>query len=118
MTNKDWNKLKYKIEDFEKRSNGLLRFDELQICDPKCRHPYLYVNCTWYEMDKLENSWKALGDVPVSEDDRLEEGFDAGEAYFDKGTKLEDVWHWFDEQHPFGVKYLMYGVRDTSKEAT
>lgn len=49
MTNKDWRKLKSKIEDFEKRSNGLLRFDE---------------------------------------------------------------------QHPFGVKYLMYGIRDTSKEAT
>ena len=118
MTHKDWNKLKYKIEDFEKRSNGLLRFEELQICDPKSRRPFLYVRCAWYEMDELERAWSALGDVPVSEDDRLEEGFHTGKIYFEKGTKLEDVWHWFDEHHPFGVKYLMYGIRDTSKEAT
>ena len=118
MTNNDWKKIKSTIEDFEKKSNGLLRFDELQICDPKCRHPFLYVKCSWYEMDELERSWKALGDVPISDDGLLEESFRTAEAYFGKGTRLDDVWHWFDEQHPFGIKYLMYGVRDTSKEAT
>lgn len=29
-------------------------------------------------------------------------------AMFPKGTDREEIWHWFDENHPKGVAYLLY----------
>ena len=70
--------------------------------------------------DEVLECWKDFGDVPVTKDGKLERGFKTPwkGVSWRKGTDLMDVWHWFDERHPFGVKYLMYGVRDASKEAT
>ena len=118
MTDRDWKKLKMAIVQLESTAGGILRLDDVKIMDEKCRHPYFHVTCSWYEIDELERLWKQLGEIPVSSDDRLEEEFHAIGVMFEKGCKIEDVWHWFDERHPFGVKYLMYGIRDASKEAT
>lgn len=118
MTDKDWKKLKTAIETLEKEARCVLRIDEVNPHDEECRHPYFHVKCSWYEMRDLERAWEELGHVPISSDGGLGEKFRAPGAMFEKGTKLKDVWHWFDERHPFGVKYLMYGVRDASKEAT
>lgn len=122
MTDKDWKKLKTTIETLEKEARCVLKIDEVSLHDRECRHPYFHVKCSWYEMQDLENAWMELGNVPISSDDRLEDDFDVmvdvSRTRFEKGTKLEDVWKWFDDHHPFGVKYLMYGVRDASKEAT
>ena len=63
----------------------------------------------------LELAWRALGDVPVSPDDRLEEGFDTPWATWEKGCRIEDVWSWFDKKHSIGVKYLMYGAKEEKK---
>lgn len=44
----------------------------------------------------LPELWKRLADVPVNNDDEIEEDF----LCFPKGTSRFDVWHWFDERCP------------------
>lgn len=52
--------------------------------------------CTEPELDDLRVLWGELSDVPVDEQDCLDQRF----LHFAKGTSREDVWHWFEEQHP------------------
>ena len=66
----------------------------------------------------IEDCWRKLGEVPVSSDDRIKEEFVTPWVTWPKGCPIDDIWSWFDSSHPYGVKYLMYGVRDASKEAT
>lgn len=42
----------------------------------------------------LEVLWRALGDVPVNDDDEIETPF----LDFEVGTHRESVWHWFERQ--------------------
>lgn len=65
----------------------------------------------------VEGFWKNLEDVPFNEDadGRLvlvnDYRFMVGSreiAMFPKGTDREEIWHWFDENHPKGVAYLLY----------
>ncbi len=56
--------------------------------------------------------WAKLGDVPTGFEgenvDCLEEPF----LDFPVGTHREDVWHWFEAQHPsFIVGDVMQGIR-------
>lgn len=37
--------------------------------------------------------WDKLGDIPVNEDDEIEEVFE----HFEIGTNKFDIWHWFEE---------------------
>ena len=64
--------------------------------------------------------WKNLEDVPFNEDadGRLvlanDYRFMVGSreiAMFPKGTDREEIWHWFDENHPKGVAHLLYRVK-------
>lgn len=58
----------------------------------------------------VERWWKELEDVPFDEqgpEDDMVLAEDWGE--FAKGTKREDVWHWFDKHHSRGVAFLLYG---------
>lgn len=53
----------------------------------------------------LNELWDKLGDIPVNNDDEIEEDF----LGFPAGTSKFDVWHWFDERCPNGVaEDLMY----------
>ena len=65
----------------------------------------------------VEEFWNNLEDVPFNEDadGRLvlanDYRFMVGSreiAMFPKGTDREEIWHWFDENHPKGVAYLLY----------
>ncbi len=65
----------------------------------------------------VEGFWKNLEDVPFNEDadGRLvlanDYRFMVGSreiAMFPKGTDREEIWHWFDENHPKGVAHLLY----------
>lgn len=48
-------------------------------------------------MSQLQKLWSTLADIPVTEDgQRLDEGF----LHFEAGASVEDVWHWFEQQHP------------------
>ena len=49
--------------------------------------------------EDLENLWEIFGDIPINDDDQIEEDF----LGFEKGTNRFDVWHWFDERYPGGV---------------
>lgn len=48
--------------------------------------------------------WEQLGDVPVNEDDEIDEGF----MHFEKGTNKFQLWKWFDEKLYHGVAHEFY----------
>lgn len=47
-------------------------------------------------MKELSDLWVQLGDIPVNENDELDEPF----LHFPKGTDKMEVWHWFESQNP------------------
>jgi hypothetical protein len=53
---------------------------------------------------ELEALWEELRDVPIDEDEALDEDF----RHFPRGTDRVDIWHWFDEQHSKGLVWLMH----------
>tara|TARA_R100001530_G_C4173008_1_gene117222 strand:+ start:107 stop:313 length:207 start_codon:yes stop_codon:yes gene_type:complete len=65
------------------------------------------------EEDKLievKRLWAVLGNIPVNEDDEIEEAFVTDDGYiFDVGTEKFDIWHWFEDRFDISVAYdLMY----------
>lgn len=46
------------------------------------------------ELCTLSELWEMFGDIPVNNDDEIEENF----LNFPAGTPKFDVWHWFDER--------------------
>ena len=48
------------------------------------------------ELCTLSELWEMFGDIPVNNDDEIEEDF----LNFPAGTLKIDVWHWFDERCP------------------
>ena len=57
-----------------------------------------------YNDTELENLWKSLEDIPMNENEQLEEDW----FIFSKGIDKEEIWHWFDERHYKSVYYLLY----------
>jgi len=47
-------------------------------------------------LEVAKGLWEELGDVPVNEDDELDEDFNALGMVFHKGEDKFDVWHWFE----------------------
>lgn len=47
----------------------------------------------------LMELWDKFSEVPINNDDEIEEGF----LCFPAGTYRFDVWHWFDERCPNGL---------------
>lgn len=57
--------------------------------------------------------WDMLGDIPVSDESIvvIDEPF----LCFPVGTPREEIWHWFEAQHPdFVVGEVMQGIRKTN----
>ena len=50
----------------------------------------------------IESLWNEFGDIPINDDDEIEEPF----LDFEAGTYRFDVWHWFDDRHSKGVAFL------------
>ena len=48
----------------------------------------------YLKLEELKKLWNKLGDVPINEDEEIDEDF----LHFKKGTHREDIWHWFEEQ--------------------
>jgi hypothetical protein len=67
-----------------------------------------------YYMREAQKNWEVLGDIPVNEDNELEEEFvaetrKAGKISFAPGLSPEDVWYWFEEFYGLNVaEDLMY----------
>lgn len=58
-------------------------------------------------LKELQELWNELSDIPVNENDEIEEDF----LDFPSGTDKFDVWYWFDERCPNGVaEDLMYNT--------
>ncbi len=63
----------------------------------------------------VEAMWKELSDIPLevpdSGDEFFAEAFTLQGISFPAGITRTELWHWFDEHHPKGVAYLLYGLR-------
>lgn len=60
------------------------------------------------ELEKLLHLWLELGDIPVDDNDCIEEPF----LHFEVGDHREEIWHWFEEQNPhFIVGDMQQGKR-------
>lgn len=71
-------------------------------------HFHVYEPPTYSE-EFLQKLWKIFGDLPMNpETECMEVPF----RDFPAGTHREEIWHWFDERHPKGVYYLLYGGDD------
>ena len=55
-----------------------------------------------FDDSELETLWELFGDVPINNDDEIEEDF----IDFPAGTYRFEIWHWFDERCSKGVKAL------------
>lgn len=60
-----------------------------------------------YDDEELESMWQELEDVPVYENEKFELCLDVDWQGWGKGTDVETIWRWFDEQHSKGVGWLM-----------
>lgn len=61
-----------------------------------------------HPLSDLYAKWDALGDVPIDDDDCIEEVF----LDFGVGTHREEIWNWFERQHPqFIVGNVKQGIR-------
>ncbi len=47
----------------------------------------------------LEKLWQELADIQVDENDKILKRF----KQFKKGTHKFEIWHWFDDNHSFGL---------------
>lgn len=66
----------------------------------------------WHETgipdEQLKLLWVYFGDVPMNEQEEIEEPF----LGFEAGTDRMDIWHWFDEHYSKGVVQLIYDVEE------
>ena len=60
--------------------------------------------CGLLATDELEKLWEAFSDIPIDEQENIEESF----LHFPAGTPRMDIWHCFDEKHPTGVYSLCF----------
>jgi len=65
------------------------------------------VNNRVNKMKKAKKLWKELGDIPIDEDECIDEDW----RYFDKGTHIEDIWHWFEETFDLSVTVDLMGIK-------
>lgn len=83
----------------------LLQSSEVDKC-PRCEETEYLMdlsgNC-YFDSEELEKLWEMLGDIPVNDNDEIEEEF----LEFPAGTHKEEIWKWFDERYPDGVCRLM-----------
>lgn len=83
----------------------LLRSSEADKC-PRCEETEYLMDLSghcYFDSEELEKLWEMLGDIPVNDNDEIEEEF----LEFPVGTYKEEIWKWFDERYPDGVCRLM-----------
>jgi hypothetical protein len=50
-------------------------------------------------IEEAKKLWAILGDIPVNENDEIEESF----LDFEVGTDKFEIWHWFEEEFDLSV---------------
>ena len=64
------------------------------------------------EKDKqIEELWRELSDIGIYENEEKVICIDEDWHQFFRGTELEDIWYWFDDQHSKGLGWLMENVQ-------
>jgi hypothetical protein len=65
-----------------------------------------------YDDKTLESLWKELEDIPCVENAESAVGLSLAEDWqqFKRGSKVEDVWRFFDENYSHGVTQLLYNA--------
>lgn len=59
-------------------------------------------------MKNIKKLWQQLGDIPINNNEEIEERF----LHFNIGTDIYTVWHWFEENFDISVaEDLMYIVK-------
>jgi hypothetical protein len=58
--------------------------------------------------DPIEEIWERLGNVPINDDEEIEEDFEYNGWVFDKGTDREEIWHMIEEDYGVKVYNLMF----------
>lgn len=53
-----------------------------------------------YSLEDLRRLWKEFAEVPINDDDAIERAF----LSFEAGTYRFEIWHWFDDMCPNGLK--------------
>lgn len=53
-----------------------------------------------------QDLWDLLGDIPIDEDECIEESF----LSFEIGTDREDIWHWFEGKFDLSVAVDLMGL--------
>jgi hypothetical protein len=54
-------------------------------------------------LEIAKSLWSELGDIPINEQEELEEDFITPFMVFEKGADREDVWHWFEDYFDLSV---------------
>jgi len=57
-------------------------------------------------MKDYEKLWKKLGNIPVNEEEQIDEPFEDFEA----GTDVHYIWDWFEEKFNISVGKLMNNI--------
>lgn len=60
------------------------------------------------ELPELETLWAQLGDIPVNDNDGIDQDF----LHFPKGTDKLEIWHWFEARNE---KFQIGGKNDRGK---
>lgn len=75
--------------------------DEDDSCSDRFEEEDNWCNrcCSNVRLLTLEELWDKFSEVPVNNNDEIEEGF----LFFPVGTSKLDVWHWFNERCPHNL---------------
>jgi hypothetical protein len=57
-------------------------------------------------LENLKKLWESFGNVPVNEDDEIDEDF----HIWKKGTDKFFIWDWFDEELPNGIAKDLFNL--------
>jgi len=55
--------------------------------------------------DKTRLLWSQLGDIPINDDEEIEEPF----HIFETGTDIYTIWHWFEDTFDLSVAVDLMG---------
>lgn len=87
-----------------------LRLDTLvdNAC-PYCKTDgYLMdINTKETPIQSAEALWKKLGDIPINEDEEIDEDF----MQFEKGTDRYEIWHWLEEKFDISIAKDLMGMK-------
>lgn len=83
------------------KENGDVDYSILGVSDAV---EYIDDHCDNLRLYDEEVFWGELGDIPIDENDCIDDDF----IIFDKGTDVQDIWHWFEEFYDtqIGGKYI------------